>query len=138
MAVGLGTVPGLRAVITMTLPWPPSVNHIYRPGRGKDRNARFLTKRALDYRDEVAAEVVRQDARPKRPLTGSLSVRVLARPPDRRHRDLDNVWKAMLDAIRHAGVIEDDRFIDRLEIERSAVTPDGEIVVTIARRIPNA
>jgi crossover junction endodeoxyribonuclease RusA len=51
--------------------------------------------------------------------------------PDRYRRDLDNVCKAMLDALGHAGVYQDDSQIDRLEIVRGAVRAPGAAVVMI-------
>jgi crossover junction endodeoxyribonuclease RusA len=58
-------------------------------------------------------------------------VHVTAHPPDRRRRDLDNAMKALLDALGHGGVYEDDGQIDRLEIERGTVVPGGKVVVRI-------
>jgi crossover junction endodeoxyribonuclease RusA len=65
------------------------------------------------------------------PLRGSLLVHVAVHPPDLRRRDLDNAMKALLDALAHGGVYEDDGQIDRLEIERCGVVPDGKVVVQI-------
>jgi crossover junction endodeoxyribonuclease RusA len=39
--------------------------------------------------------------------------------------------KALLDALGHGGVYEDDGQIDRLEIERGSVVPGGKVVVRI-------
>ena len=47
-------------------------------------------------------------------------------------RDLDNVQKALLDSIEHAGVIEDDSMIDDLHTIRKEVIPSaGKVIVTI-------
>ena len=40
--------------------------------------------------------------------------------------------KALLDALGHGGVYEDDGQIDRLEIERGSVVPGGKVVVRIS------
>ena len=54
--------------------------------------------------------------------------------PDRRRRDIDNVGKALLDALQHAGCFDDDEQIDVLHIERRTVIKGGacRVVVTHA------
>ena len=42
-------------------------------------------------------------------------------PPDRRRRDLDNLYKCLFDALGHAGVYEDDSQIDMQETYRLPV-----------------
>jgi hypothetical protein len=66
-----------------------------------------------------------------RPPTSTLSVRLLAYPPDRRIRDLDNLPKGVLDALTHAGVWGDDSQIDDLRIVRGSVTPGGRMEISI-------
>ncbi len=43
---------------------------------------------------------------------------ILVYPPDRRARDLDNLGKALLDALTKAGVYGDDSQIDHLTFAR--------------------
>jgi crossover junction endodeoxyribonuclease RusA len=50
---------------------------------------------------------------------------------DRRRRDLDNVQKALLDALEHGGVYRDDAQIDLLVVERGPVTPGGKSLVRV-------
>jgi Holliday junction resolvase RusA-like endonuclease len=40
---------------------------------------------------------------------------MLVVPPDKRHRDLDNLLKASLDALAGAGVIANDRYCQWIE-----------------------
>ncbi len=49
-----------------------------------------------------------------RPLVGRLAVEVEVFPPDNRRRDVDNVIKALLDALQHGGAYLDDSQIVRL------------------------
>ena len=44
-----------------------------------------------------------------RKITGGFKMTVRFVKPDARHRDLDNLLKAVLDCLQHAGVIENDR-----------------------------
>ena len=61
-----------------------------------------------------------------------LTVAVVAYPPDRRARDLDNILKAALDALQHARAYEDDSQIDRLIVDRGEVRKaDAGLLVTI-------
>ena len=57
-------------------------------------------------------------------MRGRLSMTMTLFPPDKRRRDLDNAFKAPLDALAHAGVYEDDSQIDVLTIRRGAVMGD--------------
>ena len=49
-------------------------------------------------------------------FTGRLRVEIEAFRPDKRRRDLDNLLKATLDGLAHAGVYEDDSQIIDLRI----------------------
>ncbi len=112
-------------MITLTLPWPPSVNHYYR----RVGNATLISKEGRRYRTRVAGEVLLAGS-PR--VEGRLAVRLAAYPPDRRRRDLDNVQKALLDALQHAGVYGDDSQIDRITVERAEVRDGGRVVVEIS------
>jgi crossover junction endodeoxyribonuclease RusA len=52
---------------------------------------------------------------------GRLAVEIEAHVPDKRKRDLDNLFKAVLDSLTHAGVWADDSQIDALRIVRKPV-----------------
>lgn len=94
-------------MISLTLPWPPSVNHYWRIFR----NRMIVSAAGRDYRKAVGVAVLEQQPAPL--LGGArLEVSILAEPPDRRRRDLDNVLKAILDGIVSAGVIDDDSLVD--------------------------
>ena len=109
------------------LGWPPSVNHLYQNRRN---GGRFRTAKARQYEIDCKKTIhdygkgsVDPDAR--------FSVSIVAYPPDRRRRDIDNLLKPILDAIQSAKVITDDSQIDQLAIRRSAPTKGGSIVVSV-------
>jgi crossover junction endodeoxyribonuclease RusA len=64
-------------------------------------------------------------------MLGPLEVEVEVHPPDNRRRDIDNVQKALLDALQHGGVYADDSQIVRLTIEKRPPWPGGKTVVSI-------
>lgn len=98
----------------------------------------MLSKEGRDYRKAVAENVMLQRV-PRHTLSGRLQVWIWARPPDRRARDLDNLPKGILDGLKHAGVIADDRFVDELHIVRERVlAPLGEIEVMVAEIVGGA
>jgi crossover junction endodeoxyribonuclease RusA len=82
------------------------------------------------YRKEVG-ECVLMYVRGSRPLNGRLSVRIEAQPPDKRKRDLDNLLKAPLDALTHAGLWVDDEQIDELTIVRLGPLRGGALRVVV-------
>ena len=120
-------------IVTLTLPWPPSVNEYWRhPGRGPLAGRHLISAEGRTYR-----RTVRSLLPALQPLGERLHVAIHAYPPDRRRRDLDNLPKAVLDALTHAGLWGDDSQIDHLEIERHETRPGGEIEVVIALRRPD-
>ena len=97
-------------MIELTLPWPPTVNTYYRNINGKT----IISAKGRAYRETVADEVMIQRA--AKNLDVALKVEIEAFRPDRRRRDLDNLFKAMLDSMVHAGVMSDDALIMDLRI----------------------
>ena len=106
------------------LPWPPSINHYYR----RVGYRTLISREGRRYRREVVARLA---ARRTGPMRGRLKVVVHVFPPDRRRRDLDNLSKALWDALEHAGVFVDDSQIDDLRIRRGPVVPGGKVLVYI-------
>ena len=98
----------------LTLPWPPSVNTYWRNLNGRT----LISQDGRAYRANAYAAVTEQA--PGR-LRGRVRVSILTHQPDRRRRDLDNLPKAVLDALTFASVIEYDSLIDDLRITRGPV-----------------
>lgn len=111
-------------MIALTLPFPPSVNHYWQASGHR----RFISKRGMDFRASVAGEVADKGINS---LGGSLQVFVSLFPPDKRRRDVDNPIKALLDALQHAGVYDDDSQIRFLSVERKEIQKGGACCVVI-------
>lgn len=112
---------------TITLPWPPSVNHYWRTWRGR----MLISRQGRAYREQVGAIL---QAAGVTPLAGSLAVHVELYPPDRRKRDVDNTFKAIGDSLQHGGAFQDDSQIVWLLLEKAEVVTGGKVVVRIAER----
>lgn len=90
----------------------------------------LLSRDGRKYREAVL-DVVLATYGALRPLSGRLEVALWAAPPDRRRRDLDNVCKAILDAMTHAAVWTDDEQIDVLMVRRAEVAKPGSVTVYV-------
>ena len=112
---------------SLTLPYPPSVNNYwYRSHNG----GLHIGKKGKDFRTEVM--VILNNERVEK-LAGELTCNILIYPPDKRRRDIDNVLKALLDALEHGGAFENDNQIRRLTIERGDVCKGGKTLVTLGK-----
>jgi crossover junction endodeoxyribonuclease RusA len=108
----------------LVLPLAPSINHYY----GTSGNRRYIKEAGVTFRAEVA-RLVKQSGMPT--LDGRLCVVIRAYFPDKRKRDVDNVAKAALDALQHAGAYLNDCQIDDLQIKRDKIVPGGRLEILI-------
>jgi crossover junction endodeoxyribonuclease RusA len=110
----------------LELPWPPSINHYWR--RVGPRT--LISREGRRFRERVLAILAAMGIQP---LVGQLAVKVDAYPPDNRRRDIDNVFKALLDAMQHGGAYADDSQIVRLSIEKRKPIEGGKTIVRIEK-----
>jgi Holliday junction resolvase RusA-like endonuclease len=110
------------AVLELELPYPPSVNHYWRRVGART----LISRGGRAFRAAVCSLLA---ARGIRPLEGPLVIDIHIYPPDRRRRDIDNVQKALLDAMQHGGAYLDDSQIMRLAIEKGEPVPGGKTIV---------
>ena len=116
--------------LTVTLPWPPSTNRIWRNVAVSGKPRTLLSQEGRVYRKAAADACLVARLAGKR-LSDRLALRLVVQAPDRRARDLDNTVKAVQDALTHAGVWLDDSQIDRLLVERGPVVKGGRVSVTV-------
>lgn len=121
--------------VSFRLPWPPSVNHYY--GRMKSGQV-FLKEAGRLYRANARVEFARLGW-PR--IDGAVRVHLLLSAPDRRVRDIDNIRKAVYDAISdrrkgkvivHQGIIPDDANI-RADSAEFIDPGEGLVHVTITK-----
>ena len=111
-------------MVEFHLPYPPSVNHYWRRVGART----LISRGGRAFRAAVCSLLA---SRGIHPLNGPLVVDVVVHPPDRRRRDIDNVQKALLDALQHGGAYCDDSQIVRLSIERGQPVEGGKTIVQI-------
>jgi len=86
----------------VVLPFPPSVNALYRSVKGRS----ILSERYRNWKTEAGMALNLQ--KPER-FGGPVSILVELTPPNRIRRDIDNAgFKAVLDLLKTYGVIVDD------------------------------
>jgi len=113
-------------MIELNLPFPPSINNYYQ--RNRNGGVR-IGKAGVLFRAQVKMLI---PSKLRTFSTYAVSVEIDVYPPDKRKRDLDNILKALLDAMEHAGIYKNDSQICRLLIERmEAEPPAGRVVVRV-------
>jgi crossover junction endodeoxyribonuclease RusA len=119
--------------ITFTVPMPPSVNHYWRMVSIPKFGPRMLiSSNGRDYRKTIEG-LCMADEIPRNAVSGKLAIRAVVYPPDRRARDLDNLWKGLLDSLKTSQVIRDDADIDDLHIVRGEIRKNrGEMHIVIS------
>lgn len=116
-----------------TIPFPPSVNAMWRTYRGR----MLLSAKGRAYRASVWNALAAWELETGLNITewmGPVKVAFEVVPPDRRKRDLDNLLKGILDALQHCNVIQDDAQVHSLSIRWATLEPvdkAGGVVVTI-------
>ena len=113
-------------MLEFELPYPPSVNHYFRMVQGR----MLISREGRLFRQRVCAILAASGVQA---LAGPLAVQIEVYPPDNRRRDIDNVQKALLDAMQHGGAYHDDSQIVRLVIEKRQPIEGGRTIVRIAR-----
>lgn len=105
------------------LPMPPSTNNLFVtvPGRGRVKSRAYAL-----WREEAGWELKRQRAKL---IPGNVDVTIIARKPNGKKRDLDNLAKPILDLLVRCSVISDDSLVEHLSMAWSQNADPG---VTVA------
>lgn len=117
-----------QKMLQFNLPYPPTINHYYiRTKKGVTINANGKAYRQL------IGHTLRQcigegEKFPENPMDGDLMVEIIIYPPDKRKRDMDNIKKALFDALQYAGLYKDDcQIVDDHTIKANKVVKGGLI-----------
>lgn len=106
-------------MITIDLPFPVSVNKMYRnasKGRKKTDRYRVWLRAAMN-------EIITQRVQWRVPrVPGKINVAIQIERKDNRKRDIDNLIKCCLDVMVEMNVIDDDSNVEALSIAYGPVT----------------
>ncbi|EPC5843762.1 TPA: RusA family crossover junction endodeoxyribonuclease [Escherichia coli] len=111
-----------------SLPYPPSANRYYRHARGFN----YISKEGKEYREQVRDIIDLLNLNIN--LKCRLSITVYIAPPDARRRDIDNVGKALFDAITYSGFWADDSQVDAMKFVRCRKVKGGRLFIKIRER----
>jgi len=115
--------------IILTLPHPPSVNSYWLNSKGG--KYKYLSDKAKSFREQAIAICIKEKVFGIN-LKGRIKIQTLYFPPDKRIRDIDNFCnKALLDALTHSKIFEDDSQIDYQTNCRAEIVKGGKIQVII-------
>ena len=110
--------------ITLTLPYPPSVNNYWIASGHR----RFISKRGKEFKEYVEDYCLRN----KTPSFGVKEVRVtiILHPRSKILMDIDNCSKAILDSLQGI-VYDDDQQVVQLLIQRGHLIKGGGCTITV-------
>src|SRR5512147_2262060 len=95
--------------ISLNLPWPPSVNAIWR----KNKRSVYRSSKYVSWIKQASwiAKIGKHQ-----PIKGEFSATIILNPPNKRRIDIDNRVKVLLDLAEKTGLIENDYLCRHLEI----------------------
>jgi crossover junction endodeoxyribonuclease RusA len=97
-------------MITLRLPLAPSANQLWQQGKGRT----FKSQKYKDWLEECSW-LIKQQTRDL--ISGDYVIHILAKRPDRRKRDLDNLLKATSDLLVKCKIVPDDSLCRALAAE---------------------
>lgn len=111
-----------------SLPYPPSANRLWRNVGGKTLKSAAYRRWLEEARTAVYCQRIER-------VSGPYVLSIIARRPDRRLRDLDNLAKPTNDLLKAAGLIEDDHLCHTLMLAWSDLPPakPGELTLHLRR-----
>lgn len=117
-------------MIVLRLPFPVSVNHLYRNKlKGRAKSQRYRT-----WANAAGWDI--KDQKPK-PLKGWYNLSIILTEKDNRRKDPGNFEKCVSDLLVEHGLVEDDSFCVSLSITRQKGMDNYcDVIVTPSNGIP--
>jgi Holliday junction resolvase RusA-like endonuclease len=92
-------------MIQAVLPYPPSTNRLWRYSK---QGRAYLTPEAAAWKIAAAWAIKAAILKGFSPVVGKFHLYLEAGRPDKRRRDIDNLFKITLDAVQLSGAVEND------------------------------
>jgi crossover junction endodeoxyribonuclease RusA len=120
-------------MITLRLPYPPSINNYWLASGHR----RFISERGKKFKKAVAEYVLIKKVQ----SFGSvpLEISIWIQPRSKVLMDIDNCIKPILDAMQDAGMFDNDRQVHQVSITRGLVKKGGGgCIVVVEDACPSA
>lgn len=113
----------------LTLPKPPSINHIYGfTSRGGFARS-YITKIGKTWFEEAGYRLKEQLPQTE-PITTNLTISIELHTA--RRQDVDNILKPILDLLQKQGLIENDSQVYKLTVEKfRCKIPDEKVILEL-------
>lgn len=111
-------------VCIFSMPYPPSVNGMY----SRSKHGVFVKDKVRLYKKEVfftlQNKIIKFGDK-------TVSAYLTLYPPDKRHRDIDNILKVTFDCLQLLKVVNRDSQICHLELHRREIVEGGRLDVIV-------
>lgn len=132
------------------LPMPPTANTYWRTRIVKMKNpspkqlkftggysaVTYTSEDGKHYAEQIKERFFEMDPRPSM-SSSALCVELVVCFNDNRRQDIDNRVKPLLDALKGAGLMEDDMQVVDLRARRGPVIKEGRVVVRVWEVVPD-
>lgn len=110
-------------MVEIIIPRPPSINRLWRIGRGR----MFRSAEYVNWLNKCELLV---KAMKVQPILGSYKLLIRAKRPDKRRRDIDNIGgKAINDMLQKTGIVEDDCLCEVIVCKWVKNGPDTSVII---------
>lgn len=121
----------LKDMVEITLPPPPSVNHLYgmnliKTPSGKSRYIKYIKPEGKTWLEE-AGWLIKSQVKLKKPIK-ECQIKITLYTI---RMDLDNILKGLLDCLSHNRIIENDRYVEELHLKKVKVKKKEEEKVEV-------
>ena len=112
----------------LNLPYPPSLNALYGI-TCKPFPRQYVKTKGKEYKLKIKEYVALHNLQLKANIP--LIVTIEVTPPDKRNRDIDNLFKILFDSLTDADFWEDDSYVRELHVTYQPPQKPGSLLVHV-------